>query len=107
MSERRSGDPAPDPGPVGSKRVAAGGKATQAIAMELPGQQGRTSWAYMLEDTDARVHLIDCGADSPRNRAELRAVLAASGRRLADIASVTATHVHYDHVGMAAWLQRE
>lgn len=81
--------------------------AVQAIAMELPGQQGRMSWSYLLEGADAGVHLIDCGADSERNRAELQTVLAADRRTVADISSVTATHIHYDHVGMAAWLRRE
>jgi glyoxylase-like metal-dependent hydrolase (beta-lactamase superfamily II) len=81
--------------------------AVDAVAMELPGHHGRMSWAYLLEDADARVHLIDCGADSERNRTQLRSVLVARGRSIGDIASVTATHVHFDHVGMAAWLRRE
>jgi glyoxylase-like metal-dependent hydrolase (beta-lactamase superfamily II) len=79
----------------------------RAVAMELPGQPGRMSWAYLIEDTAHAIHLIDCGADSERNRAQLRAALAARGRSVHDVVSVTATHVHYDHVGMAAWLRRE
>lgn len=81
--------------------------AVQAVAMELPGLQGRMSWAYLLEDADSGVHLIDCGADSKWNRAELRTALAAGRRTIVDIASVTARHIHYDHVGMAVWLRRE
>jgi glyoxylase-like metal-dependent hydrolase (beta-lactamase superfamily II) len=91
----------------GRVHVARAGMDVRAVAMELPGHPGRMSWAYLVEDAAHAVHLIDCGADSARNRAELRAALTTRGRTVHDIASVTATHVHYDHVGMAAWLRRE
>ena len=91
----------------GAVHIARAGLSVRAIAMELPGQPRRMSWAYLIEDAGDAIHLIDCGADSERNRAELRAMLSSRGHSVDDIASVTATHGHYDHVGMAAWLRRE
>lgn len=73
------------------------------LAMALP--DGRAAWAYLLEDTDRRIHLIDCGADLEANRTTLRQELHRRGRDMGDIASVTGTHAHFDHFGMAAHLR--
>jgi len=51
--------------------------------------------------------LIDCGADSPASRALLVAFLARHGLAPVDLRWLIATHWHVDHVGNAAWLQRE
>lgn len=51
--------------------------------------------------------LIDCGADSPASRARLVAFLAEHGLAPGDLRLLVATHWHVDHVGNAAWLQRE
>lgn len=82
-------------------------ESVEAVSMELPGQPGRTSWSYLLNDAEGRVHLIDCGADSPANRRALIEALARRGRVLRDVSSVTGTHLHFDHIGMAAHIRRE
>lgn len=51
--------------------------------------------------------LIDCGADSAASRDRLVALLAAHGLVAGDLHALVTTHFHVDHVGNAAWLQRE
>lgn len=51
--------------------------------------------------------LIDCGADSPASRELLVAFLARNGLAPGDLGWLVCTHFHVDHVGNAAWLQRE
>ena len=57
---------------------------------------------YVLEDAAGDLHLIDPGVDSDENFAALGEQLASIGHGIDDIASVTATHLHHDHLGMAA-----
>lgn len=51
--------------------------------------------------------LIDCGAGTPASRARLVAFLARHGLAPGDVRLLVTTHFHADHVGGAAWLQRE
>lgn len=51
--------------------------------------------------------LVDCGADSPASRELLVAFLARHGLAPSDLRWLVCTHFHVDHVGNAAWLQRE
>lgn len=50
------------------------------------------------------VHLIDPGGDIPGNREYLLSALRAIDCAPSDIASITTTHLHPDHLGLAAWL---
>lgn len=77
-----------------------------AVELEIPGQRHRSSWAYLIKDEHGSVHLIDCGGDSPENRMRLGAALDRMGRGLCDVGSVTVTHAHLDHAGLAGWLQQ-
>ncbi|MGP3533971.1 MBL fold metallo-hydrolase [Microbacterium sp. RD1] len=76
-----------------------------ALAMEIPGARPRSSWAYLLEDAAGGLHLIDCGADTDANAQTLENAVRDRGRSVADIATVTVTHAHFDHAGMALRIQ--
>lgn len=62
---------------------------------------------YLLADDSGGVHLIDPGWDTPDNRARLEAGLAEAGYGLDDVRSVTATHLHPDHLGLGSGLRAE
>jgi glyoxylase-like metal-dependent hydrolase (beta-lactamase superfamily II) len=63
-------------------------------------------YAFLDESDPKRVHLIDPGGDLPGNREHLVAALESIGLRLDHIASITVTHLHPDHLGLATWLSR-
>jgi len=65
------------------------------------------SLTYLLRDDDGGFLIVDPGADLPGNREILTQALAAAGARPHDVRAVAATHMHHDHLGMAAWLSRE
>lgn len=62
------------------------------------------TFAYVVRGTDGSAHIIDPGFDTPSNRELLTRNLAFAGLTLSDVATVTATHFHHDHLGLAAWL---
>lgn len=74
-----------------------------AIALDMPGMQPPYAYCYaVLEGGGSRaVHLIDAGLDTDENWAAFGAALAALGRELSDVATVTLTHLHFDHTGLA------
>lgn len=77
-----------------------------AIALNMPGMQPPYAYSYALLAADSRdVHLVDAGLDTEENRAELERALDSFGRSIGDIASVTATHMHRDHLGLAAQIR--
>ncbi|MFE4470454.1 MBL fold metallo-hydrolase [Leifsonia sp. NPDC056824] len=67
-----------------------------------PGTGLPFSNAYLIEDADGRVHVIDPGSPTPEARETLRAALGA-----APVASIVLTHLHADHSGGAAALAAE
>ncbi|KAM9862218.1 MBL fold metallo-hydrolase [Leucobacter sp. BZR 635] len=74
-----------------------------AIALNMPGMQPRYAFSYaILAGGESRaVHLIDAGLDTDENWAALSSALAGLGREISDIATVTLTHLHFDHTGLA------
>jgi glyoxylase-like metal-dependent hydrolase (beta-lactamase superfamily II) len=48
--------------------------------------------------------LVDPGFDTDENRRLLESTLAGLGIALDDIATITATHLHHDHMGLGSWL---
>jgi glyoxylase-like metal-dependent hydrolase (beta-lactamase superfamily II) len=62
---------------------------------------------YLFADAAGGVHLVDPGWDTPDNRARLDAGLAEAGFTLDDVRSVTATHLHPDHLGLGSGLRAE
>lgn len=79
-----------------------------AIALEMPGMRPPYAFCYAaLSGGGSRaVHLIDAGLDSDANWVALSAALAGFDREITDVASVTVTHMHPDHTGLA-WRIRE
>ncbi|SFS16772.1 Glyoxylase, beta-lactamase superfamily II [Microbacterium sp. cf046] len=63
-----------------------------------------TSNAYLLRGNDGGVHVIDPGSDSPRNRGLMIDALETLGVTPTGVRSVSSTHLHHDHLGLAAWL---
>jgi glyoxylase-like metal-dependent hydrolase (beta-lactamase superfamily II) len=80
-----------------------------ALAQPMPGGRLAYSLAYLLRGTDGRVHVIDPGTDSDGNWDRLVAALAVVAPEgpggAADVAGITATHLHPDHLGLAARLR--
>ncbi|AUZ88595.1 hypothetical protein CVO76_13810 [Arthrobacter agilis] len=79
-----------------------------ALAQPMPGGHLAYSFTYLLQDADGGIHVVDPGWDSDDNWARLISALAeiAPGRGGADaVTGITGTHLHPDHVGMAARLR--
>lgn len=74
-----------------------------AIALDMPGMQPPYAYSYaILVGGDSRaVHIVDAGLDTDENWAAFGTAIAGLGRELTDIASVTLTHLHFDHTGLA------
>ncbi len=73
------------------------------LPMRQPGNP--FSLCYLIAGDDGSLHLIDTGYDTDENFAMLLAALDAFGLKLDDLASVFATHLHPDHLGMTGRLR--
>jgi glyoxylase-like metal-dependent hydrolase (beta-lactamase superfamily II) len=73
-----------------------------AVALPIPGGFMSYSLLYLLRDSAGDIHLIDPGWDEDGNWQRLQDALAQIGASITDVRTVTATHVHPDHSGMAA-----
>lgn len=77
-----------------------------AIPLPLPHPGGvESTLCYSLADSDGGVHLIDPGWSTDDNLARLEAGLAVAGFALGDVRSITATHLHPDHLGLGSRLR--
>lgn len=78
---------------------------TWAVPLGLPGAfpggVQSYSFAYALDDFAGGLHVIDPGWDLPANIRRWEEFLASIGRTFDDVATVTATHLHHDHLGLA------
>lgn len=72
-----------------------------ALPQAMPALRLPYSLSYLLH-SDGEAHLIDTGMADELNWRLLGDALATVGLGFADIASVTLTHVHRDHAGLAA-----
>lgn len=79
-------------------RIAEG---TWALALPLPVGPPPYTLVYAFTDATARVHLLDTGWDLPGSLELLSAGLDSIGLALDRVDSVTATHLHSDHLGLA------
>ena len=71
-----------------------------AIPQEMPELRLPYSLSYLVA-SDGEAHLIDAGMPSDRNWELLEEGLASVGLGMDDLASVTLTHLHRDHAGLA------
>ncbi|MHC5795020.1 MBL fold metallo-hydrolase [Lacisediminihabitans sp. FW035] len=76
-----------------------------ALAQRMPGGYLPYSLLYLLRDSERGFHVIDPGWDSPDNWAGLTALLADLDASPTDIRSITSTHLHPDHIGLAGRLR--
>jgi len=76
-----------------------------AVGMGMPGGHIPYSLLYLVHDENHAWHIIDPGWDSDDNWTALLGALDSIGARMHDIRSITATHLHPDHIGMASRLQ--
>lgn len=91
---------------------AAGGRGTPDLelvrdglycyGLPQPGTLPHYALSYLLLDADGAVHIVDAGWDSDENWHRFTETLSALDRSVTDVASVTVTHLHPDHLGMAA-----
>ena len=69
--------------------------------LRQPGTLPHYLLSYVLLDRAGAVHIIDTGWDTDENWVAFGEMLAELGRSASDVASVTVTHLHPDHLGMA------
>ncbi|AXH34511.1 MBL fold metallo-hydrolase [Humibacter sp. BT305] len=82
------------------------GRGISTVALPLPpGPNVPYTLAYLVADGDGAPHLVDTGWDSPDNLDRVERHLAERGWRLSDLSSIVVTHLHSDHLGMAAALR--
>lgn len=73
-----------------------------AVRVPMPGGGLPYSLAYLVEDDDGRLHVIDPGSPTDGATRTLLDAVDALGRTPRDIASIVITHLHADHAGGAA-----
>lgn len=89
-----------------------------AVPVDMVGAQPPYTLCYVFVDdaggrrvdlvggaVGRRVDLVDTGIDTEENWLALCAALEGLGLRIEDVASVTVTHLHHDHLGLAARVQ--
>jgi glyoxylase-like metal-dependent hydrolase (beta-lactamase superfamily II) len=72
-----------------------------ALGLAMDGDHIPFSLLYLLRDSDGGLHVVDPGTDSDANLASVLAAVAALGGVPSDVRSITATHLHPDHLGLA------
>lgn len=72
-----------------------------ALGVDLPNEHVPYTLSYLIRDSGRGIHLIDPGMDSEANWQSLLAALTEIGHAPDDVGSVTVTHLHHDHLGMA------
>lgn len=76
-----------------------------AIPLPLPHEDVvESTLCYSIADSQGGIHLVDPGWGTDDNLARLEAGLEMAGFRLDDVRSITVTHVHPDHLGLATRL---
>ena len=73
-----------------------------SYGLRQPGTLPHYTLSHLLIDSTGAVHIIDAGWDTDENWDRLLETLTALDRGISDVASVTVTHLHPDHLGLAA-----
>lgn len=76
-----------------------------SLGVPMPGGHIPGSLLTLLRDSSGAFHVVDPGWDSDENWRLLTAALASLGAEPGDVRSITVTHLHPDHLGMAARLR--
>jgi glyoxylase-like metal-dependent hydrolase (beta-lactamase superfamily II) len=66
-----------------------------------------TTNCYLVADDAGGIHLVDPGWDTPDNLTRLDGALRDADATLDDVRSITATHLHPDHLGLGSRLRAE
>ncbi len=72
-----------------------------AVPLPLPVKGLPSVFSYFIVDENGQLNLIDSGWDSEESWDAFVAALASVGKSLDDVRSLTVTHFHPDHLGMA------
>lgn len=78
------------------------GDGTWALSLPLPVGPPAYTLVYAFEDARGDVHLLDTGWELPGSLGRLSAGLESVGLSVDRVESVTATHLHSDHLGLAS-----
>lgn len=76
-----------------------------ALGQPMPGEHLPASLLYLLRDSSGGFHVIDPGTDGDENWRRLVDALRSLEAVPTSIRSVTVTHLHADHLGMATRIQ--
>jgi glyoxylase-like metal-dependent hydrolase (beta-lactamase superfamily II) len=71
------------------------------VEIPLPSANPPTTSVYAIEDARGDLHLVDAGWDLPGNLETLATALESIGSALDRVRTVTVTHLHPDHLGLA------
>lgn len=78
---------------------------TWVVPMGLPGKfpggVQAYSFAYVLDDSSGGLHVVDPGWDLADNIRRWDEFFTLIGRSFSDVGTVTVTHLHHDHIGLA------
>lgn len=73
-------------------------------AVQMPISHGSMSTTALLVGSRDELHVVDPGSDTPGNRKRMADAMAALGCTRKNVASITVTHLHSDHFGLARWV---
>ncbi|RKR75641.1 MBL fold metallo-hydrolase [Frondihabitans australicus] len=76
-----------------------------ALGLAMPGEHIPASLLYLLRDAEGGLHLVDPGTDGDENFAAVESALGTLGAGWGDVRTITVTHLHPDHLGMAERLR--
>ncbi|BDZ48913.1 MBL fold metallo-hydrolase [Frondihabitans sucicola] len=66
----------------------------------MPGEHIPCSFLYLLRDSEGGFHVVDPGWDTDANWSAFVAALETLGATPGDVRTITATHLHPDHLGL-------
>lgn len=76
-----------------------------AVPLPMPYRGLPYSLSYLLKGNGRELHVIDTGLDSEENWHALTCAIKGFGHAIEDVATLTITHLHPDHAGLAARLR--
>ncbi|QTV80471.1 MBL fold metallo-hydrolase [Microbacterium sp. NIBRBAC000506063] len=77
-----------------------------AVPLAMPFTGLPYSFSYVIRAASGELHLIDTGLDTDENWARLTDAFRSIGSSASDVATLTLTHLHPDHAGLAGRLRR-